>query len=134
MTEPIDDDLVRRTKALLEPGDIELDGAIVHTGYSGQDDLEMMQATLDVGDVIAEHAGHDPRDVYVHSGNDDSDFSSNQHQGLTIDGDEFVWECQQLLRNGSFDVVIYYEASADHDAILADIEELGYDVTGVRGD
>jgi hypothetical protein len=134
MTEPIDDDLVRRTKALLEPGDIELDGAIVHTDYSGQDDLEMMQATLDAGDVIAEHAGHDPRDVYVHSGNDDSDFSSNQHQGLTIDGDEFVWECQQLLRNGSFDVVIYYEASADHDAILADIEELGYDVTGVRGD
>jgi hypothetical protein len=134
MTETIDDDLVRRTKALLEPGDIDLNGAIVHTDYSGQDDLEMMQATLDAGDVIAEHAGHDPKDVYVHSGNDDPDFSSNQHQGLTIDDEEFVWECQQLLRDGSFDVVIYYAASADHDAILAGIEELGYDVTGVRGD
>ncbi|WP_257298495.1 DUF5778 family protein [Haloarchaeobius sp. FL176] len=134
MSESIDDDLVRRTEALLEPGDVALNGAIVHTDYSGQDDLEMMQATLDAGDVIAEHAGHDPKDVYVHSGNDDPDFSSNQHQGLTIDGEEFVWECQQLLRNGSFDVVIYYEASADHDAILAGIEELGYDVTGVRGD
>ncbi|MFC4408675.1 DUF5778 family protein [Haloarchaeobius iranensis] len=134
MTEAIDDDLVRRTKALLEPGDIELNGAIVRTDFSSQDDLEMMQATLDAGDVIAEHAGHDPTDVYVHSGNDDPDFSSNQHQGLTIDGEEFVWECQQLLRNGSFDVVIYYEASADHEAILADIEALGYDVTGVRGD
>ncbi|MFD1646466.1 DUF5778 family protein [Haloarchaeobius litoreus] len=134
MSETIDDDLVKRTKALLEPGDIELNGVIVHTDYSGQEDLEMMQATLDAGDVIAEHAGHDPKDVYVHSGNDDPDFSSNQHQGLTIDGEEFVWECQQLLRDGSFDVVIYYEASADHEAILDGIEALGYDVTGVRGD
>ncbi|WP_440989058.1 DUF5778 family protein [Haloarchaeobius baliensis] len=134
MTDAIDDDLVTRTKALLEPGDIDLNGVIVHTEYSGQEDLEMMQATLDAGDVIAEHAGHDPKDVYVNSGNDDPDFSSNQHQGLTIDGEEFVWECQQLLRQGSFDVVIYYEASADHEGIVAGIEELGYDVTGVRGD
>ena len=134
MTDAIDDDLVTRTKALLEPGDIDLDGVIVHTEYSGQEDLEMMQATLDAGDVIAEHAGHDPKDVYVHSGNDDPDFSSNQHQGRTIDGEEFVWECQQLLRQGSFDVVIYYEASADHEGIVAGIEALGYDVTGVRGD
>ncbi|MCT9097662.1 DUF5778 family protein [Haloarchaeobius sp. HME9146] len=133
MADTIDDDLKRRTKALLEPGDIQLNGAIVHTEYAGQEDVQMMQATLDVGDIIAEHAGHDPKDVYVNSGNDDPDFSSNQHQGLTLDGEEFVWECQQLLRNGSFDVVIYYEATADHEAILADIEELGYDVTGVLG-
>ncbi|WP_256296950.1 DUF5778 family protein [Haloarchaeobius salinus] len=134
MSDTVDDDLVKRTKALLEPGDIDLNGVIVHTDYSGQEDLEMMQATLDAGDIIAEHAGHDPKDVYVHSGNDDPDFSSNQHQGLTIDGEEFVWECQQLLRQGSFDVVIYYEAAADHEAIVAGIEDLGYDVTGVRGD
>ncbi|WP_439027274.1 DUF5778 family protein [Haloarchaeobius sp. DT45] len=133
MSDTLDDDLKRRTKALLEPGEVQLNGAIVHTEYSGQEDIQMMQATLDVGDIIAEHAGHDPKDVYVHSGNDDPDFSSNQHQGLTIDGEEFVWECQQLLRNGSFDVVIYYEASADHEAILADVEDLGYDVTGVLG-
>ncbi|WP_267640570.1 DUF5778 family protein [Haloarchaeobius amylolyticus] len=133
MSDTVDDDLKRRTKALLEPGEIQLNGAIVHTEYAGQEDVQMMQATLDVGDIIAEHAGHDPKDVYVNSGNDDPNFSSNQHQGLTLDGEEFVWECQQLLRNGSFDIVIYYEAAADHEAILADIEELGYDVTGVRG-
>ncbi|WP_435346290.1 DUF5778 family protein [Haloarchaeobius sp. HRN-SO-5] len=133
MTDAIDDDLVRRTKALLEPGDIELDGIVVHTEYGGREDVQMMQATLDAGDVVAEHAGHDPADVYVYSGNDDPDFSSNQHQGLTIDGEEFVWECQQLLRNGSFDVVMYYEATADHEAIVEDVEALGYDVTGVRG-
>ena len=134
MANVIDEDLYRRTKALLEPGEIELNGAIVHTDFPGSEDVKMMQATIDVGDVIAESAGHDPRDCYVYSGNDDPQFSSNQHQGLTLDGDEFVWECQQLLRQGSFDLVFYYEASADHEAILEGIEALGYRVTGVEGE
>ena len=134
MADVIDEDLYKRTQALLEPGEIELNGVIVHTDYSGQEDVKMMQTTIDVGDVIAEHAGHDPADCYVYSGNDDTDFSSNQHQGLTLEDEEFVWECQQLLREGSFDIVIYYEASADHEAILADIRELGYEVTGVEGE
>jgi hypothetical protein len=134
MSETLDEDLYRRTKALLEPGEVELNGAIVHTEYDGSEDVQMMQATIDAGDIIAEHSGHDPKDCYVYSGNDDPDFSSNQHQGLTLEDEAFVWECQQLLREGSFDIVIYYEASADHEAILEDIEELGHDVTGVRGD
>ncbi|RQH03380.1 DUF5778 family protein [Natrarchaeobius oligotrophus] len=130
---PIDEDLYRRTKALLEPGEIELNAAIVHTDYDGSEDVQMMQATIDVGDIVAEHAGYDPKDCYVYSGNDDPDFSSNQHQGLTLEDESFVWECQQLLREGSFDVVVYYEASADHEAILEDVRELGYEVTGVEG-
>ncbi|MFC7214448.1 DUF5778 family protein [Saliphagus sp. GCM10025334] len=133
MANAIDEDLYQRTKALLEPGDIQLNGAVVHTEYGSDEDVQMMQATIDVGDVIAEHAGHDPKDCFVYSGNDDPNFSSNQHQGLTLEDEEFVWECQQLLRRGTFDIVIYYEASADHEAILEDIEELGYDVTGVEG-
>ena len=134
MADVIDEDIYRRTKALLEPGEIELNGAIVHTEYGSREDVRMMQATIDVGDVVAEHAGHDPRDCYVYSGNDSTEFASNQHQGLTLEGEEFVWECQQLLRNGTFDIVIYYEASADHESILEDVRELGYEVTGVRGD
>ncbi|ELY65969.1 DUF5778 family protein [Natronococcus jeotgali] len=134
MTETLDEDLYRRTKALLEPGEVELNGAIVHTDYDGSEDVRMMQATIDVGDIVAEHSGYDPKDCYVHSGNDDPDFSSNQHQGLTLEDEEFVWECQQLLREGSFDVVVYYEAGADHEAILEEIEELGFDVTGVEGE
>ncbi|UTF53987.1 DUF5778 family protein [Natronosalvus rutilus] len=134
MANAIDEDLYQRTKALLEPGDIQLNGAVVHTEYGSDEDVQMMQATIDVGDVIAEHAGHDPKDCFVYSGNDDPNFSSNQHQGLTLEDEEFVWECQQLLRQGTFDIVIYYEASADHEAILEDIEELGYDVTGVEGE
>ncbi|KZN25394.1 hypothetical protein A4G99_02535 [Haladaptatus sp. R4] len=133
MDSAIDDDLYQRTLKLLEPGEIQLNGAIVHTDLGSDEDIEMHQASVDIGDVIAEHAGHDPRDTYVYSGTDDTDFASNQHQGLTLDGEEFVWECQQLLRNGTFDMVFYYEASADQEAILAGIRNLGFEVTGVEG-
>ncbi|MGA9403087.1 DUF5778 family protein [Haladaptatus sp.] len=133
MDSAIDDDLYQRTRKLLEPGEIQLNGAIVHTDLGSDEDIEMHQASVDIGDVIAEHAGHDPRDTYVYSGTDDTDFASNQHQGLTLDGEEFVWECQQLLRNGTFDMVFYYEASADQEAILEGIRDLGFEVTGVEG-
>jgi hypothetical protein len=130
--ETVDRDLYDRTRALLEPGDIELNGLIVHTDLGDDDEAELHQATLDVGDVIAEHAGKGEH--YVYSGNDDSRFGLNQHQGLTIDDDAFVWECQQLLRDGTFAVVFYYEADADQSAVVADAEDLGYRVTGVEGD
>ncbi|WP_115865251.1 DUF5778 family protein [Halorussus litoreus] len=133
MEDALDEELYRRTKQLLEPGEIELNGAVVHTDFGGDEDVEMHQATVDVGEIIAEHAGHDPKDTFVYSGTDDSEFASNQHQGLTLDDESFVWECQQLLREGSFDVVFYYEASADHEAILDGVRELGFDVTGVEG-
>ncbi|MFC7115985.1 DUF5778 family protein [Natronoarchaeum sp. GCM10025703] len=134
MPEVLDEELYQRTKRLLEPGEIQLNGAVVHTELGSEDEIDMMQATLDVGEIIAEHAGYDPKDTFVYSGNDDPDFSSNQHQGLTLDDEEFVWECQQLLREGTFDIVFYYEASADQDAILADIEAAGFAVSGVEGE
>ncbi|WP_224268373.1 DUF5778 family protein [Haloprofundus salinisoli] len=132
MSKTLDDDLYKRTKALLEPGEIQLNGVIVHTDLSGREDLEMHELTVDLNDVIAEHAGKG--ETYIYAGNDNSDFASNQFQGLTLEDEEFVWECQQLLRNGAFNLVFYYEADADHEAIIEDIEEMGYRVTGVRGD
>lgn len=132
MSETLDDDLYQRTKRLLEPGDIELNGAVVHTDLEGNEDVKMHQASIDVGEIIASYATDE--ETFVYSGTNDSDFSSNQHQGLTLEGEEFVWECQQLLRNGTFDIVFYYEAHADHDAILEDIRDAGFEVTGVRGD
>ncbi|WP_276279381.1 DUF5778 family protein [Halorussus caseinilyticus] len=133
MEDALDEDLYRRTKQLLEPGDIELNGAIVRTDLGSDEDIEMHQATVDIGEIIAERAGHDPKDTFVYSGTDDTDFASNQHQGLTLDDESFVWECQQLLREGTFDVVFYYEATADHETILEDVRDLGFDVTGVEG-
>jgi len=129
MSDVLDNDLYQRTKALLEPGEIELLGLIVHTDLSGQEDLEMHELTVELNDIIAEHAGKG--ESYIYAGNDNTDFSSNQFQGLTVEDEEFVWECQQLLREGTFDLVFYYEATADHEAIAAAVEELGHSVTTV---
>lgn len=129
----VDEDLYRRTEQLLEPGEIDLAGAIVHTDLESDEDIEMYQVTVDIGEIIADGAGYDPADTYVYSGSDDTDFASNQHQGLTLDDERFVWECQQLLRNGTFDIVFYYETSADQEAILEGIRERGFEVTGVEG-
>ncbi|MFB6096446.1 MAG: DUF5778 family protein [Haloferacaceae archaeon] len=132
MSETVDEDLYERTKALLEPGEIELKGAVVHTELSGQEDLEMHELTVDLNEVVAEHDRKG--ETYIYAGNDDTAFASNQFQGLTLDGDEFVWECQQLLRGGTFDIVLYYEATADHEAILEGIRALEgvRDVVGVE--
>ena len=129
-----DDDLRRRTWQLLQPGEIALDGVVVHTDLGGAEDIAMHQATVEIGETIAAAAGIDPGDTYVYSGTQDSDFASNQHQGRTLDSDEFVWECQQLLRDGSFDLVFYFEADADLEELVESLEEDGHRVTAVRGD
>ena len=133
MTEPLDADLRRRTWQLLQPGEIDLDGLVVHTDLGGDREPEMHQASVAVGDIIADHAGYDPAETFVYSGTDDPEFASNQHQGRTLDDETFVWECQQLLRNGSFDLVFYFEADIDTPALLADVRAAGHEATGVRG-
>ena len=129
MSDTLDSDLYQRTKALLEPGEIELVGLIVHTDLTSDQDLEMHELTVELNDIIADHAGKG--ETYIYAGNDNTDFSSNQFQGLTVDDEAFVWECQQLLREGTFDLVFYYEATADHEAIAEAVEALGHDVTTV---
>ncbi|MFB6159786.1 MAG: DUF5778 family protein [Haloferacaceae archaeon] len=131
----VDADLYRRTRALLEPGDVTLNGVVVHTDLDGSEDLEMQELTVELNDVIAAHsADAEAGETYIYAGNDDADFSSNQFQGRRLDDDAFVWECQQLLREGSFDLVFYYRASADHVAIVEAVEERGFRATGVRTD
>lgn len=125
-TNVLDEDLAKRAKALLEPGEIDLNGVIVHTDFESDQEARLHQTTLDIGQIIADHA--DSGETYIHSGNDDPEFGLNQHQGLTIAGDEFVWECQQLLRNGTFDVVFYYESDADQEAVVCDIRAEAEDV------
>jgi hypothetical protein len=134
MSETVNEGLYRETVELLQPGDIDLAGAVVHTNYDSSQESLLHQLTLDAGDAVAEYS--EKGDTYVYSGNDSDEFGVNQHQGLTLDDDEFVWECQQLLREGSFDLVLYWEATGDHDAVLDDIRDLdGVDrVVGVRDD
>jgi hypothetical protein len=127
----LDSGLYERARALLEPGEIELVGVIVEMELPSDNEPQLHQNTLEIGEAIAEAAGYDPSDTYVYSGNDDPEFGVNQHQGLTLD-DEFVWECQQLYREGGFVVVFYYEADADQDAILERLANLEYDAVGVE--
>jgi hypothetical protein len=122
MSETVNEDLYRDTVELLKPGDIELAGAVVHTSYDSSEESMLHQLTLDAGEAVAHRAGKG--DTYVYSGNDSDEFGVNQHQGLTLEDDEFVWECQQLLREGTFDLVLYWEATGDQDAVLADVREL----------
>lgn len=125
--------LYERTKALLEPGDIELNGVIIHTDLGSDQEAQLHQATLDIGEIITDHA--DAGETYVYSGNDDSEFGLNQHQGLTLEDDEFVWECQQLLRDGTYVIVFYYESDADQELIVHDIETRDdVRVTSVEGE
>jgi len=128
----VDETLYERARALLEPGEVELVGLVVHTAVPGDDEPALHQATIEVGDVVAEHAGLDPADTYVYAGNDDPEFGVNQHQGRTLDGDDFVWECQQLLREDTYDVVFYYEADVDQDSVVETVREAGYEVVGVE--
>lgn len=126
--------LYERTKALLEPGDIELSGVIIHTDLESDQEAKLHQTTLDIGEIITNHA--EKGETYVYSGNDDPEFGLNQHQGLTISDDEFVWECQQLLREGTYVIVFYYESNADQETIIDDIETEWDDmrVTSVEGE
>ncbi|MEF8825952.1 MAG: DUF5778 family protein [Halapricum sp.] len=130
--EVIDEDLYEQAEALLEPGEIELNGLIVHTEMDRDKEAELNQATIEIGDIIAEHASPE-EETFVYSGTDDPEFGLNQHQGLTLEDEEFVWECQQLLRDGTFKIVFYYEADADQDAIVNAASEAGYTVVGVEG-
>jgi hypothetical protein len=132
MTQTADADLYRRVEALLEPGEIQLNGLVLHTDLTTDEESVLHERTVAVGEIIAEHATDE--DTYIYSGNDDPEFGLNQHQGLTLTGDEFVWECQQLLRNSSYDVVFYYEAIAEHEAILTAVEtETEFRTIGITG-
>ncbi|MFB6104755.1 MAG: DUF5778 family protein [Halobacteriaceae archaeon] len=132
MPDTVDRELYRRAAALLEPGEIELHGAVVHTDYTSDEETLLHRATVDIGDAIA--AVLDAPDTYVYSGTDDPEFGLNQHQGLTLAADEFVWECQQLLRDGTYDIVVYWEATADIETVLAAIRDQGHRVVGVTED
>lgn len=131
MGEVVDENLYREAVALLEPGEIALNGVIVHTDLETDAETRMHETTVAVGEVIAEHTG-EAGNVYVHAGNDDPEFGMNQFQGRTLDDDAFVWECQQLLRDGTYDLVFYYEASADQAGIVSALREAGHRVTSVE--
>lgn len=123
-------DLVEQTRQLLEPGEIDLVGIIVETGLTPANEHEMIERTVEIGNVIAARSVGSP--TYVYSGNDDPEFGRNQHQGRTVDGDDFIWECQQVLQDGTFRLVFYYEDGDHHIAIVRELRDRGNAVVDVR--
>ena len=123
-----DPELYRQTQALLEPGEIDLAGAIVHTTLGVDEEPAMTELTVDVGYTLAELLTDE--EIYVYSGNDDPEFGANQHQGLTLDEETFVWECQQLFRDGSYDIIFYFETGVAAETVVESIEAT-HDVTVV---
>ena len=89
----------------------------------------MNKLMREVGDRIAAHLVEG--DTYVYAGDDDEQFSAGQFQGQRLVDDEVVWECQQLLRDGTFDLVFYWERTAEDEAVASTLRELEYDVVWI---
>ena len=128
MTDASTHDLIQRLEALLEPGEIDLSGIIVHTSLGSDDEIELFNKTLQIGDMVADAASIE--DWYVYSGNDNPQFSSNQHQGLRLADDGFIWECQHLLRHQTFEIVMYYESTV-HEPVVTELRDAGEELTAV---
>ncbi|MFB6125520.1 MAG: DUF5778 family protein [Halanaeroarchaeum sp.] len=129
MSHAADPELYDQAVSLLEPGDVALEGVVVHTDIPQRDEAAMNDLTRRVGDLIADRVA--TPDTYLYAGDDDPRFSAGQFQGRRLDDDEFVWECQQILRNGTFDLVFYWEATDDHQSHVDAIADLAPSVVPV---
>jgi hypothetical protein len=132
MSEPGDVELYEQAVSLLTPGESELVGAVVHTEYERDQEPAMNRLMLSVGEAIAEELLGE--EMYVYAGEDDDRFGAGQFQGRRLDDDAVIWECQQLLRNGSFDLVFYWEAADRQDAIVGALAEIVEPVVPITED
>lgn len=132
MTDAADVELYEEAVALLQPGEITLHGAVVHTAIPGSEEPDMNEATRQIGEAIASVVAEEA--TYVYAGEDDPRFAAGQFQGRRLSDDEFVWECQQLLRDGRFDLVFYWGATDDHDEVIEAIGDRGFSAVPVTED
>ena len=132
MSEDPDVDLYEQAVSLLRPGETELVGVVVHTDFTQAEEPAMNKRMKEVGDRIA--AVLTDEDTYIYSGDDDQRFSPGQFHGRRLADDGFVWECQQLIRDGTFDLVFYWEAGENHDDVVEALEEIDSPVVPVTED
>ncbi|MFB6110217.1 MAG: DUF5778 family protein [Halodesulfurarchaeum sp.] len=116
MSEPGDVELYNQAVSLLRPGEAELVGIVVHTGFDRTEEPEMSELMLAIGEEIATHVRGE--EMYVYAGEADDRFGAGQFHGLGLEDDAFIWECQQLLREGTFDLVFYWERAGAQDAVV----------------
>ncbi len=132
MPEQADVELYEQAVSLLEPGETPLVGVVVHTDIPQPEEQRMNKLMKTVGDHIASVLTDE--ETYIYSGDDDDRFAAAQFHGRRLSDDGFVWECQQLLRDGTFDLVFYWEAADNHDAVLEALADLDNQVVPVTED
>lgn len=122
MAEAADTELYREAVSLLGPGEAELAGIVVHTDFDGTEEPAMNELMLSIGERIADHLQNG--EMYVYAGEDDQRFGAGQFHGRRLDDDSVIWECQQLLREHTFDLVFYWERTGKQGAIVSAVNEL----------
>ena len=139
MTRPQDSDtpdsdveLYEQAVSLLEPGESTLAGVVMHTGLGRHAESAMNKLMRAAGDRIAAHLTDE--ETYLYAGEDDDRFGVGQFHGRRLSDDGVVWECQQLVRDGTFDLVFYWEDEGEQDAIVADLDALDADLVPVTED
>ncbi|MDR5655768.1 DUF5778 family protein [Halodesulfurarchaeum sp. HSR-GB] len=132
MSEQGDVELYQQAVSLLQPGEAELVGIVVHTDFDRTEEPAMNELMLEVGERIAEAIQDD--EMYVYAGDDDHRFGAGQFHGRRLGDDEFIWECQQLLRADTFDLVFYWERAGAHDAVVDTVTEVTDSVVPITED
>ncbi|MFB6112750.1 MAG: DUF5778 family protein [Halodesulfurarchaeum sp.] len=132
MSDNEDVELYEQAVALLEPGEKTLVGVVVHTDLRQQAEPAMNRLMRTIGDRIGEAT--DAGETYIYAGEDDERFGVGQFHGRRLEDDEVVWECQQLLREGTFDLVFYWEENGGLDDVVSGIDDLDVEVVPVRED
>ena len=132
MAENGDADLYEQAVSLLRPGDEALEGIVVHTDLAQPQEQAMNKLMRRVGDELAAHLIDG--ETYIYAGEDDDRFGAGQFHGRRLEDDSFVWECQQLLRDGTFDLVFYWEESGEHGTIVEALGDLDHQVVAVTED
>ncbi|MFW6385092.1 MAG: DUF5778 family protein [Halodesulfurarchaeum sp.] len=132
MSEDGDVELYEQAVSLLRPGEDRLVGVVVHTDIPQYAESGMNKLMREIGNRIAStlEAG----ETYIYAGEDDSRFGAGQFHGRRLVDDEVVWECQQLLRDGTFDLVFYWKDSGGHDAVVASLDDLEHETVPITED
>ena len=132
MSKTGDVELYEQAVSLLRPGEDTLEGIVVHTELAQHEEQAMNKLMREVGETVAEHLTDG--EVYIYAGDDDERFGAGQFHGRRLADDAVVWECQQLLREGTFDLVFYWEQSGEQGAIVDSLEDLENEVVAITED
>lgn len=127
-----DPELYQQAVSLLGPGEAELVGIVVHTEYPRSEEPAMNGLMLEIGERIADVL--DDGEMYVYAGEDDDRFGAGQFHGRRLEDDAVIWECQQLLREDTFDLVFYWERAGEQGQVVTAVEDLVEPVVPITED